>query len=151
MFYEIKTDDVYKDLFGEDSKLKNLSDVSNFKKTNPYYSEVNKKVNGKLKCENGDNIINKFAGLKSKNYAFSYAPDYDKYLNNGDKSKLVRCKGTTRTTVMDNITFDCIVNTLKDSSLSKHDNFCIRSKKHKLGLYKIKKSVYHVMIIKDIF
>ena len=57
LFYEIKTDDVYKDLFGEDSKFKNLFDVSNFKKTNPYYSEVNKKVNGKLKCENGDNII----------------------------------------------------------------------------------------------
>ena len=32
LFYEIKTDDVYKDLFGEDSKLKNLFDVSNLKK-----------------------------------------------------------------------------------------------------------------------
>ena len=39
------------------------------KKTNPYYSEVNKKVNGKFK--NGDNIIDKFGRLKSKNYAFS--------------------------------------------------------------------------------
>ena len=36
------------------------------KKTNPYYSEVNKKVNRKLKCENGDNIIDKFVGLKVK-------------------------------------------------------------------------------------
>ena len=122
LFYEIQTDDVYKDLFGEDSKFKNLFGVSHFTKTNLYYSEINKKVNGKLKCENGDNIINKFAGLKIKNYAFGYAPDYDKYLNNGDKSKLVRCKRTTRTTVKDNITLDFIVNTLKDSSLSKHDN-----------------------------
>ena len=32
LFYEIKNDDVYKDLFGEDSIFKNLFDVSNFKK-----------------------------------------------------------------------------------------------------------------------
>ena len=112
--------------FGEDCKYKKLFDTSNFKKTNPYYSEVSKKVNEKLKCENGDNIIDKFAGLKSKNYAFSYASDYHKYLNNIDKSKLVRFKGTTRTAVNDNITLGSNVNTLKDSSLSKHDNFYIR-------------------------
>ena len=29
LFYEIKTDDVYKDLFGEDSKFKSPFDVSN--------------------------------------------------------------------------------------------------------------------------
>ena len=81
-----------------------------------------------IKPENGDNIIARFEGNKSKNYAFSYASDYHKYWNNGDKSKLVRCKGTTRTTVKDNITVDSIVNTIKDSSLSKHDNYSIRSK-----------------------
>ena len=32
LFYEIKTDNVYKDLFGEDSKYKKLFDTSNFKK-----------------------------------------------------------------------------------------------------------------------
>ena len=122
MFYEIKTDDAYKDLFGEDSKFKNLFDVSNFKKRNPYYSEVNKKVDRKLKCKHGDNIIDTFAGLKSKSYAFSYASDYGKYLNNGDKSIFLRCKGTTR---KNNITLDSIVNTLKDSSLTKQDNYCI--------------------------
>jgi len=41
LFYEIKTDDVYEDLFGENSK--DYFDTSNFKKTNPYYSEKNKK------------------------------------------------------------------------------------------------------------
>ena len=46
LFDEIKAKDVYKDLFEEDSKYKKLFDASNFKKTNPYYSEVNKKVNG---------------------------------------------------------------------------------------------------------
>ena len=43
----------------------------------------------------------------------------DRFLNNGDKSKLVRCKGTTRTTVKDNIYLDTLINTLKDSSLTK--------------------------------
>ena len=59
LFYEIKTEDVYKDLFGDDSKLernamfkstfgedtkiKDLFDTSSFKQTNPYYSEENKK------------------------------------------------------------------------------------------------------------
>ena len=63
---------------------------------------------------------------KKKNYAFSYSSDYHKYFDNGDTSKLVRCKGTTRITVKDNITLDSIVNTLKDSSLTKYDNYCIR-------------------------
>ena len=62
LFYEIKTIDVYKDLFGENSKFKNLFGVSNFKKTNPYYSEVNIELNGKWKWENGDNITDKFGG-----------------------------------------------------------------------------------------
>ena len=66
--------------------------MSNFKKTNPYYSEKNRIVNGKLKCENGDNMIGKFVGLKSKNYALTYVNE----LLNEDKSKLIRCKGTTR-------------------------------------------------------
>ena len=101
LFYEIKTDGVYEDLFGENSKCKDYFDTSNFMKTNPYYSEKNEKVNEKLICENGDNMIGKFVGLKSKNYAFSYVKEYEQFLNNGDKSKLVRCKGTTRTTIKD--------------------------------------------------
>ena len=84
-FYEIKTDDVCEDLFGENSKCKGYFDTSNLKKTNPYYSDKNKKVNRKLKCENGDNMIGKFVGLKSKNYAFSYMKEYEQFLNDGDK------------------------------------------------------------------
>ena len=94
------------------------------KKQTLYYSEVSKKWNGKLKCENSDNIIDNFAGLRSKTYAFSYAEEY-KFLNDRDKEKLVRCKGTTITTVKDNITFDSFVNTLTDNLLTKHDNYCI--------------------------
>ena len=155
LFYEIKTEDVYKDLFdddsklerndmfksafGKDTKIKDLFDTSNFKKTNPYYSEVNKKVSSLLKCENADNIIARFGGNKSKNYAFAYAEEYKKFLTDKDKEKLVRCKGTVKSTIRDNITIDSIVNTIKNSTITKHDNYCIRSKKHQLGIYKINK------------
>ena len=91
----------------------------------PYFSDT-KKQNGKLKCENSDNIIGKFVGQKSKNYAFSYAKDYEKVLNDGDKSKLVRCKGTTRSTITDEINIDTITNILNNSSVVKNDNYCIR-------------------------
>ena len=59
--------------------------------------------------------------------------------SSGDKSKLVRCKSTTRTSVKDKITFVSIIKSLKYNTSTKHDNYCIRFKKHKLGLYKINK------------
>ena len=60
-------------------------------------------------------------------------------LLNNDKSKLIRCKGTTKITIKDEIHFDSLVNTLKEGTLTKINNYCIRSNKHQLGLYKINK------------
>ena len=74
-------------------------------------------------------MIGTFVGLKSKNYAFTYVNE----LLNKDKSKLIRCKGTTRATIRDEIHFDSVVNSLKESTLT------IRSKKHELGLYRVNK------------
>ena len=136
LFYEIKTDDVYKDLFGENSKCKNCFDTSNFNKANPYYSDKNKMVSGKLKCENADNMIGKFVGLKSKNYAFTYE---NELLNEKEKQKLIRCKGTTKATIKNEIHFDSLVNTLKEGTITKNDNYTIRSKNHKVSLCKINK------------
>ena len=81
-------------------------------------------------------MIGKFVGLKSKNYAFTYVNE----LLNNDESKLIRCKGTTRTAIKDEIHFDSLVNTLKEGTLTKNDNYCIRSKKHQLRLYKVNKT-----------
>ena len=155
LFYHIKTDDVYKDLFGEDKNgkykqikeyfgkklvnVKDYFDTSNFKKDSIYFSDEHKIENGLIKPENGDNIIEKVCSNKSKVYAFEYAEEYYKFLNVGDKSKLVRCKGTNRTTVKNEITINKLIDTVKDNSLSKNDNFCFRSKKHNIGLYKINK------------
>ena len=60
LFYEIKADDVFKDLFDEDIKFINMIDNSNFSKTNPYFYNENNKENGKLKCENSDKITKVF-------------------------------------------------------------------------------------------
>ena len=155
LFYEIKTEDVYKDLFGKDENgnykkikdffsnklvnVKDFFDTSNFKKESIYFSNKHKKENGKIKPENGDNIISIFCGNKSKVYAFDYAEEYYKFLNVGDKSKLVRCKGNNRTTVKNEITINKLIDTVKNNTLSKNDNICIRSKKHNIGLYKINK------------
>ena len=84
-------------------------------------------------------MIGKFGGLKSKNYAFNYVKEYEKFLNDDDKSKLVRCKWTTGTTIWNEINFNSLENTLKESTFTVNDNYCIRSKKHQLGLYKVKK------------
>ena len=156
LFYEIKTEDVYKDLFDDEgSKLKpnklfkdtfgeyklisDLFDRANLKKDNIYYSNENNKVSGLLKIENADNIVEEFVALKSKNYAFKYTEEYEQYLNNGDKLKLLRCKGVVKSTVEDNITVQSMIDTIKNSTLTRHDNFCLRSKKHKIGLYKVNK------------
>ena len=42
---------------------------------------------------------------------------------------------------MDEIHFDSLANTLKEGTLTKNDNYCIRSKKHQLGLYKVNKVI----------
>ena len=148
LFYEIMTDDFYKDLFGENSKCKDYFDTSNLKIINPYYSEKNKLVSGKLKCENGDNMIGKFVGLKSKNYAFTYV---NELLNEDNKDKLIKCKGITIATIRDEIHFDSLVNTLKEGTLTKNDNYCIKSINHKLGLYKVNKASLSCYMIKGIF
>ena len=63
--YEIKTDDIYKDM----EKDKNLYDFSEYPENHPLYGICNKKVIGKFKDETGDKIIKRFVGVRSKVYA----------------------------------------------------------------------------------
>ena len=60
-------------------------------------------------------------------------------MNDGDKAKSLRCKGVARATVEDNIKVESMIDTIKNSTLTRNDNYCLRSKKHKIGLYKINK------------
>ena len=64
--YEIKTDDVYKDLFQD----KELFDNSDYSKNSEFFFDENKKVIGKMKDEAAGMVIKEFIGLRSKMYSY---------------------------------------------------------------------------------
>ena len=64
--YEIKTDDVYKDLFQD----KELFDNSDYPKNSEIVFDENKKVIGKMKDEAAGKVIKEFIGLRSKMYSY---------------------------------------------------------------------------------
>ena len=64
--YEIKTDDVYKDLF-QDKKLYNKSDCP---KNSEFFLDENEKVIGKMNDEASGMPIKEFIGLRSKMYSY---------------------------------------------------------------------------------
>ena len=64
--YEIKTDDVYKDLFQD----KELFDNSDHQKLSAFLFDKNKKVTGKMKDELAGMVIKEFIGLRSKIYSY---------------------------------------------------------------------------------
>ena len=69
LMYHVETGDIYKDMV----ESKELSDLSNFKPTNPYYQPdfvANKVVLGKMKDETAGDHIVEFVGLRPKMYSF---------------------------------------------------------------------------------
>ena len=71
---EIETDDVYKDI----ETNKNLYDTSDYPKEHPLYSNVNKKVLGKMKDECNGTPIAECVCLRPKMYSILKA-DEEKY------------------------------------------------------------------------
>ena len=71
LVYEIKTEDVYEDFYGD----KNLLDFSDYSLNSKFFDPVNKKVIGKMKDEFKGKIISKFVGLKSKMYSLISVDD----------------------------------------------------------------------------
>ena len=65
LYYEIKTDDVYKDLFQD----KELFDNSDYPKHSEFFFDENKKVIGKMKDEAAGMVIKECIGLRSKMYS----------------------------------------------------------------------------------
>ena len=65
LLMEIQTDDVYKDMEGQ----KELYDTSDYPKEHPLYSEVNKKVLGKMKDEMNGKPISECVCLRPKMYS----------------------------------------------------------------------------------
>ena len=65
--YEIKTDDVYKDLFQD----KELLDNSDYPKNSAFFFDKNKKATGEMKGEAAGTAIKEFIGLRTKMYSYS--------------------------------------------------------------------------------
>ena len=71
LVYEIKTEDVYEDFYGD----KNLLDFSDYSLNSKFFNYVNKNVIGKMKDEFKGRKINEFIGLKSKMYSLISVDD----------------------------------------------------------------------------
>ena len=64
--YEIKTDDICKDLF----QNKELFDNSDYPKNSEFFFDEKKKVPGKMKDEAAGMVIKEFIGRRSKMYSY---------------------------------------------------------------------------------
>ena len=99
--YEIKTDDVYKDLF----QGKELFDNSDYPKNSAFFFDKNKKVIGIMKDGAAGMVIIEFIGLRSKMYFYEI---------NSETTKK-ECKGISKHTIKKDITIDDYRDTLFSS------------------------------------
>jgi hypothetical protein len=132
--YEIKCDDVYKDMFA----MKEHFDFSDYPKDSPFYDTSNKKVIGKFKDESHGIPIDEFCGLRSKMYSVK--------LDSAIKGKTEKktAKGVKKGFVEDNITHDDYVRCLfgesvKDLQQTAQFN-SIRSMNHELYSINVNKT-----------
>ena len=128
--FHVETDDIYSDM-KEDC---HLYDFSDYPKSSPLYSVVNKKVPAKFKDELNGKVISKFCGLRSKMYAISYRED-------GEDIELGKSKGVSKATIEKELCLALYEATLFDKTeiLSSMDIICSRS--HKLFCEKVRKTL----------
>ena len=123
--YEIKTDDVYKDLFQD----KKIFDNSDYPKYSEFFFDENKKVIGKMKDEAAGMPIKEFIGLRFKMYSYK--------INN---VTLKKCKGVSKHTIKKDITIYGYRDTLFSSTEKKmYSMKTIRSHNHNIKSYTITK------------
>lgn len=128
--YHIETNDIYKDM----KEYYHEYDFSDYPKEHFLFSNDNKKVIGKFKCETSGVPITEFVGLRSKMYSFTYC-------KNNKTIEKKTCKGVKKYVIKKDIHFD----NYKDALFTegKEVQFatmnCIRSKKHKLMSVRINK------------
>ncbi|HRP37908.1 MAG TPA: hypothetical protein PLS50_08945, partial [Candidatus Dojkabacteria bacterium] len=126
--YEIKTDDIYKDM----ATMKHLFDFSEYPHDHPLFDPTNKKVIGMFKDETNSLPIREFCGLRSKMYAFR--------ANNKESKK---CKGVKKSTVKREIHFDdyyrSLMGEVKDDIQQIATFNCIRSVNHQVYSLQVSK------------
>ena len=117
--YEIKSKDVYEELF----KHKHLFEFSNYPKDSKFFDKTNKKVIGKMKDEPEGKMNDEFVGLKSKRCSIK---------NDGKESNTT--KGVNIATE-----FKEFKDILFNKKVVRHKMKRTESKKHKIGTYEINK------------
>ena len=122
--YEIKTNDVYKDVWSDKDKFDN----SQYPENSPYFNKSNKKVIGKFKDEVSGIPINEFIGLRSKMYS---------YLTDNDECGKT-AKGIKKNIIKKDIKHENYKDILLNNKQVYHKMKMIRSQRHQF-IYKINK------------
>ena len=126
LFYEIQTEDFYKDISGD---VKDRFDTSDYPENHPsgIPTGINKKVLGMFKDEAAGKIIKEFVGLRSKLYSF--------IMEEGKENK--RCKGVKKQVV--------------EYSISHEDyKTCLKTGKDKLTRQDILRSYEHEVYTEEV-
>ena len=128
LFYEIETEDFYKDI-SED--VKDKFDTSNYPENHPsgIPTGVNNKVLGMFKDETGGEIIKEFIGLRAKLYSYK--------MNEGEEKK--RCKGIKKAVVKKGITHEDYKTCLQTGKEQIRRQNIIRSYEHEVYTEEVNK------------
>ena len=116
LLLEIETDDVYKDI----ESNKNLYDTSDYPKEHPLYSNVNKKVLGKMKDECAGTPIAECVCLRPKMYSIVKA----------DEQNIKKAKGVKKCVVKKQIMHENYKDTLFGAKQLWHGMNILRSEGH---------------------
>ena len=143
LFYEIQTEDFYKDISGD---VNNRFDTSDYPENHPsgIPTGINKKVLGMYKDEAAGKNIKEFVGLRSKLYSF--------IMEDGGESK--KCKGVKKQVVESSITHEDYKTCLITGKEQLRKQNIIRSYNHEVYTEEINKVALSAMddkryILKD--
>ena len=139
LFYEIKTEDIYKDF----DKKRDLFDNSDYSETSKFFFKDNKKVIGKFKDEAAGSIFTEPVFLKPKMYSYMVENKRKKiykkmYLLVDENNK--KAKGVQKYVVKKAINHQHYLDCLFKKQIMKHKMNTIRSDCHKISSYQINKT-----------
>lgn len=113
------------------SKHIDLFDTSNYPRDHFLFSEINKKVVGKMKDETASQPVMGFVGLRPKMYSF--------IVYNEEKTRVKKAKGITKSVVNKELAYQNYVDCLLNCKLERHTVNSLRSENHNLFLKAINK------------
>ena len=120
------------DVYGEMAKFADWFDFSEYPRDHPLYDDSNRKVVGKFKDELHGLCMTKFIGLRPKLYSFEYIND------SGTICGKNTAKGVQKA-MKERLTFADYEHCLREMTTKTVSVNSIRSEKHKMFTYNIKK------------